>query len=220
MYAKGLSFSSFCTHRIFLANSDPRQELTAMDMYLVAATFATVFLTEMLGDKAVFTIGALATRFRVLPVFCGIVLAFTGKMLAAVLLGHAIGGLPATVVAVTSAATFLITAIVIWFKRQEDSSVEQPAAKLWPRAVLTAFAAIFFSEWADAGQLTAAMLAARSHAPFTIWLGGTLALTTKGALALVFGVGLRRYLPGNALRYGAIACCLVMSILSALRIQI
>jgi putative Ca2+/H+ antiporter (TMEM165/GDT1 family) len=191
-----------------------------MDTYLILATFATVFLTEMLGDKALFTISALVTRFRPLPVFCGVVLAFMGKMLAAVLFGHAITGLPPTVVAATSALTFLITAVVIWFKKQEDSSVEPEPPKLWPKTLLTAFAAIFFSEWADAGQLTAAMLTARSHAPFTIWLGGTLALVTKGALALAFGIGLRRHLPRNALRYGAFACCLVMSILSALRIPI
>jgi putative Ca2+/H+ antiporter (TMEM165/GDT1 family) len=191
-----------------------------MDLSLVAATFATVFLTEMLGDKALFTISALVTRFRPLPVFCGVVLAFMGKMLAAVLLGHAIAALPATVVAATSAITFLLTAVAIWFKKQEELTVELAAAKIWPKAMLTAFAAIFFSEWADAGQLTAAMLTARSHAPFTIWVGGTLALTAKGVLALIFGVGLRRHLPRNALRYGAFVCCLLMSILSALRIRI
>ena len=85
------------------------------------------------------------------------------------------------------------------------------------RAMLTAFAAIFLSEWADAGQLTAAMLAAQSHAPLTIWFGGTLALAAKGALAVVFGVGLRRHLPRNVLRYGAFACCLLLGVLCLLR---
>lgn len=189
-----------------------------MDMYLILATFATVFLTEMLGDKALFTISALVTRFRPVPVFCGVVIAFMGKMLAAVLFGHAISRLPATLVAATSAVTFLITALVIWFKKLEDSPKEGIPATPWSKAVLTAFAAIFFSEWADAGQLTAALLTAQSQAPFTIWLGGTLALATKGALAVIFGIGLRRHLPRNVLRYGAFASCLVMSVLSALRI--
>ena len=191
-----------------------------MDISLVAAAFATIFLTEMLGDKALFTISALVTRFRPLPVFCGVVLAFMGKMLAAVLLGHAIAALPPTLVAATSATTFLITAVVIWFKKTEYATVELAPVRVWPKALLTAFAAIFFSEWADAGQLAAAMLTAQSRAPLTIWLGGTLALAVKGALALVFGVGLRRHLPRNALRYGAFACCLLMGILSALKIRI
>ena len=103
-----------------------------MHISLVAAAFATIFLTEMLGDKALFTISALVTRFRPLPVFCGVVLAFMGKMLAAVLLGHAIAGLPPTLVAAVSAATFFITAVVIWFKKQEYTTVELAPAKFWP----------------------------------------------------------------------------------------
>jgi Ca2+/H+ antiporter, TMEM165/GDT1 family len=191
-----------------------------MDLYLLLAAFATIFLTEMLGDKALFTISALVTRFRPLPVFCGVVIAFMGKMLAAVLFGNAIARLPASLVAAVSALTFLITAVVIWFKKQEVATEDQRPVTPWSKALLTAFAAIFFSEWADAGQLAAAMLTAQSHAPFTIWLGGTLALATKGALAVVFGIGLRRHLPHNALRYAAFACCLVMSVLSALRIHL
>jgi putative Ca2+/H+ antiporter (TMEM165/GDT1 family) len=189
-----------------------------MSLFLV--TFATIFLTEMIGDKSLFTISALVTRFRALPVFCGVAVAFMGKTLAAVLFGQAIARLPAALVAATSAITFLTTAVVLWFKKQEEPAREIVPATFWSKAMLTAFAAIFLSEWADAGQLSAAMLAAQSHALFTIWIGGSLALATKGALAVIFGAGLRRYLPGNALRYGAFACCLVMSILSALKIHL
>jgi putative Ca2+/H+ antiporter (TMEM165/GDT1 family) len=155
-----------------------------------------------------------------LPVFCGVVIAFLGKMLGAVLFGNAIARLPATLVAAVSALTFLMTAFVIWFKKQEVATEDQRPAAPWSKALLTALAAIFFSEWADAGQLAAAMLTAQSHAPFTVWLGGTFALAAKGALAVVFGIGLRRHLPQNALRYGAFACCLLMSVLSALRIHL
>jgi len=190
-----------------------------MDSYLFFAAFATVFLTEIIGDKALFTIGALVARFRSFPVFCGIVLAFMAKMLAAVLLGRAIAGLPAGLVAAASAFAFLTTAIVICFKkREEDSPADNTLARFWPKAMLTAFAAIFFSEWADAGQISAAMLSARHQAPLVIWFGATLALITKGTLALSLGVGLRRYLPLKVLRYGAFTLCLTMSILSALRV--
>jgi Ca2+/H+ antiporter, TMEM165/GDT1 family len=88
-----------------------------LNFYLFLAAFGTVFFTEILGDKSLFTIGALATRFRPLPVFCGIVLAFMANMLAAVLAGHAIANLPARLVAAASSATFLATAVLIWFKR-------------------------------------------------------------------------------------------------------
>lgn len=189
-----------------------------MSLFLI--TFATVFLTEMIGDKSLLTISALVTRFRALPVYCGVAVAFMGKMLAAVLFGHAIARLPPALVAAISAFTFLTTAIVLWFKKQETPGRENVAVTFWSKTMLTAFAAIFLSEWADAGQLSAAMLAAQYHAPFTIWIGGSMALATKGALAVLFGTGLRRYLPGNGLRYGAFACCLVMSVLSALKIHL
>jgi putative Ca2+/H+ antiporter (TMEM165/GDT1 family) len=181
--------------------------------------FGTVFLTEILGDRALFTISALATRFRSLPVFAGIVPAFMAKMLAAVLVGNAIASLPAALVATASATTFLATAIVIWFKkREEDSASKKMLATCWPKAVLTAFAAIFFSEWADAGQLSAAMLTARHQAPVVIWLAATLALVAKGVLALSLGVTLRRHLPREFLRGAAFALCLTMGILCALRV--
>ena len=191
-----------------------------MDGYLIIATFGTVFVAEMLGDKTLLTISALATRFRPAPVFAGIVIAFMGKVLAAVLLGRAIAELPANAVAATSAATFLGTALVIWLNRHEKAQIEVAPATFWPRAAVTAFAAIFFSEWADAGQLTTAMLAARSHAPLMVWIGATLALSTKGVLALVFGVGLSRRVPRTALRFAALTACLVMSIHAAMSIRI
>lgn len=190
-----------------------------MDPGLFFLAFGTVFITEIIGDRALFTISALSTRFHSLPVFCGIVLAFMTKMLAAVLVGDAIARLPADLIAGASAITFLATAIVIWFKNHEEKApAEKPLAKFWPKAVLTAFVAIFFTEWADAGQIATALLAARHQAPITIWFAATLALVVKGMLALSLGIGLRQYLPRPALRCGAFALCLVMSILSALRV--
>jgi Ca2+/H+ antiporter, TMEM165/GDT1 family len=190
-----------------------------IEPYLVLATFGTVFLTEMVGDKALFTISAMAARLRPWPVFCGIALAFMAKMLAAVLLGNAISELPAGLIAAASGITFMVTAIVIWFKKPENAAPEPRASKVWWKALLIAFSAIFFSEWADAGQLTTAILTARYQAPLIIWIGATLAMVAKGILALTVGVGLRRYVPHNVLRYGAASICLAMSILSAFRIE-
>src|SRR5882762_1276049 len=130
-----------------------------MSLFLI--TFATVFLTEMIGDKSLLTIGALVSRFRALPVYCGVVVAFMGKMLAAVVFGRAIARLPTALVAATSAITFLATGIVLWFKKQETPHRENVPVTFWSKTMLTAFAAVFLSEWADAGQLSAAMLAAQ-----------------------------------------------------------
>jgi putative Ca2+/H+ antiporter (TMEM165/GDT1 family) len=79
---------------------------------------------------------------------------------------------------------------------------------------LLAFSSVFFSEWADGGQLTAAALAARYRLPVVIWGAGSLALMTKGILAIGVGKGLRRYLPSRAVQPFAVATAVVLGILS------
>lgn len=186
-------------------------------LYLLFVTYGTIFLTEMVGDKTIYTVSSLSTRFHLLPVFTGILIAFTGKMLIAVMAGQFIAGLPAGLVAAISAATFFITAFVIWRKKSPSESVEREARRFSSRALLISFAAIFFSEWGDSGQITAAALTARFQAPMIVWLGATLALTTKGILAMTLGIGLRKRIPKNILRPVTVALCITMGIVSAFR---
>jgi putative Ca2+/H+ antiporter (TMEM165/GDT1 family) len=66
-----------------------------------------------------------------------------------------------------------------------------------------AFAAIFLSEWADLGQVTAAGMAMRFvwqeatngsavQTAFVVWMGATLAMVSKGTLAIILGAGAKR----------------------------
>src|ERR1051325_310669 len=190
-----------------------------MSFSLLLATYATIFLAELVGDKNLYTISTLTVRFHILPVMCGISLAFAGKMLAAWSVGRAVAKLPSALVTGMSAATFFATGLIIWMKRPEGQPRRDEGARRWSRALPVSFAAIFFSEWADVGQIAAATLAARYHAPLMVWTGATLALMTKGLLALTLGAGLCRRLPQNVLRYGALGLCLMMGILSLLRIE-
>ena len=48
------------------------------------ATYAAVFLAEIVGDKLLYTSGILATRYRSLPIMLGVTLAFMIKMGVAV----------------------------------------------------------------------------------------------------------------------------------------
>jgi putative Ca2+/H+ antiporter (TMEM165/GDT1 family) len=190
-----------------------------MTLSLLLATYGTVFLAELVGDKNLYTISTLTVRFRLWPVCCGIALAFSGKMLAAVLLGQAVASLPTALVTGMSAATFFTTGLIIWMKKPEGASHRSARTSYWSSAVPVSFAAIFFSEWGDVGQIAAATLSARYHAPLVVWLGAVLALMTKGILALTLGAGLCRRLPQNILRYGALTLCLTMGILSLFRIE-
>jgi putative Ca2+/H+ antiporter (TMEM165/GDT1 family) len=186
-----------------------------MMLYLLLATYGAVLLAELVGDKSIYTISSLTSRLRPLPVFVGISLALSGKTLAAVTAGRFIAELPASVVTGVSAATFFTTGAVIWFKKSENRSTrnEQPQAR-WSRAVAISFAAVFFTEWADIGQITTATLAAHYHAPLVVWLGATLALMTKGALAITIGLGLQKLVPIRVLRALAVTVCAIMGVIS------
>jgi putative Ca2+/H+ antiporter (TMEM165/GDT1 family) len=83
------------------------------------------------------------------------------------------------------------------------------------RRALIAFAAIAFTEWADPGQLTAALLAAHFRAPFLVWIGATGALVTKAAVALAFGLTARRYLQAAWLRFAGASFCIINAAMSS-----
>lgn len=183
-------------------------------LYLLLGTYGTIFLAELLGDKTIYTISSLTMRFRPLYVFSGFTAAFMLKMLAAVLLGQVIAELPTSLVDAVSSVTFLVTALVIWFKKEAGPVQREPDGR-FPKAALITFGAIFFSEWGDVGQITAAALTARYHLPLIIWLGATLALVTKGLLALTLGGSLRKRIPHNILRPVSACLCLGMCVVSA-----
>jgi putative Ca2+/H+ antiporter (TMEM165/GDT1 family) len=188
-------------------------------LYLWLAAYGTVLSAELLGDKSVYTICSLAARFRYAHVLGGVGLAYAGKMLVAVLIGQSIASLPPAFIAGTSAVTFFATALFVWFRNPAPERAEGEEAQRWPRAAALSFAAIFFTEWGDVGQIAAATLAARYQAPLIVWLGATAALLTKALLALTLGVKLRARIPPRPLRYVACAMCLLMGVLSILKID-
>jgi putative Ca2+/H+ antiporter (TMEM165/GDT1 family) len=184
-------------------------------LYLFFVTYGTIFLAELIGDKNIYTISSLATRFRPFQIFCGFTAAFAIKTLAAILLGSVIAELPTSLVATTSTVTFFLTALVIWFKRSNNAPADREYESHSPKALLVPFASILFSEWGDIGQIMTATLTARYRAPFVVFLGATLALVTKGVLALVIGFSLRRRVPISILRPVSALLCVIMGVVSA-----
>ena len=185
-------------------------------LYLLLATYGTVFLCEWLGDKNLYTITSLTMRFRPLYVFCGFTAAYMIKMGVAVLLGEAITELPASLLTITSTLTFFVAAFVIWFRRSDDRPADSNGGRNFSRVSLVAFAAILFSEWGDVGQIMAATLTMRYRLPLIVWLGATLALISKGLLALAIGRGLRNRIPLSVLRPICASLCIIMGIVSAI----
>jgi putative Ca2+/H+ antiporter (TMEM165/GDT1 family) len=182
--------------------------------YTFLASYWTVLVAELIGDKSIYTVASLSLRFRAGLVFLGMLVAFGGKMLVAVLLGRVLVQVPAHWAAALSASIFFLAAAFTWFRGSGDAPARPPAEASWRRAALVPFASLFLTEWGDPGQISAAALTAQSNMPLAAWLGGTLALTTKGALALTLGLRLRDRINERALRVVATASCCVLGVLA------
>src|SRR5580658_5892816 len=185
---------------------------------ILIATYGAVFVAEIVGDKLLYTTGVLAARYKTLPIMIGMLIAFMCKMAVAVAVGSAISKLPPLLVAGLTSASFIGVAITLWRKPLERSPEEKERRA--SRAALISFAAIFFSEWGDVGQITAATMAARFGAPLLVWAGAVAAMVTKGALAASIGAGVRQWIiariPPKVVRYAGVSALLVLGVLSVL----
>ncbi len=188
------------------------------------ATYAAVFLAEIAGDKLLYTTGVLASRYRPLPIMVGVIVAFMVKMAVAVAVGEEISHLPKLLVAAVTALSFIGVAFAVWRKplvAKEKKRDDTAAGK----AAMISFAAIFFSEWGDVGQITAATMAAKFPAssgsfPWIVWAGAVFAMVTKGALAASIGAGVRKWIEKTfspkVIRWGGVGLLLLFGLLSVL----
>jgi putative Ca2+/H+ antiporter (TMEM165/GDT1 family) len=185
-------------------------------------TFGTVFVAEIVGDKLLYTTGVLAARYRTAPIMLGMAAAFMAKMGVAVIVGSAISKLPPILVATITAISFLGVALTLWRKR--DGPRESKDKHRASKAAAVSFAAIFFSEWGDVGQITAATLAAKYNRPLIVWVGAVGAMVTKGALATFLGAGIRKWIQDRVspeiVRYVAVSLLLVLGLLTVLEVLI
>ncbi len=190
------------------------------------ATYGAVFVAEIVGDKLLYTTGVLAARYRTLPIMVGMAFAFMIKMAVAVLAGEFLSKLSPWLVACVTMLSFIGVAITVWRKDERRAAQKEVSA---PKAAMVSFAAIFFSEWGDVGQITAAGMAAellkQSSAALgvhvvmiIVWLGAVGAMVTKGALAASIGAGVRgwiqRHLSPKTIRYAGVTLLLILGVLS------
>lgn len=197
---------------------------------LVLVTYGAVFVAEIVGDKLLYTTGVLATRYRSASVVLGMGFAFMCKMAVAVAIGAAITRLPRLFVAAVTGASFIGVALTVWKK----PDIREPKAKDSAvfKGALVAFAAIFFSEWGDVGQVTAAGLAAKYvwsasesstavtlwETALLVWMGAVAAMVTKGTLASLLGASVQRWIADRVrprdVRYVATAALVILGILA------
>lgn len=186
--------------------------------YFVFIAYWTVLVSELVGDKSIYTVSSLALRFRPGIVLSAVIVSSASKMFAAVLLGGLVIQLDSRWTDLVSACAFFVSATLIWFEDQETSSGIPALHGSWSRAAIVSFGSLFFAEWGDPGQISAAALTLKSHSPFAIWMGGTLAMASKGGLAMVLGVKLHDRLPQRKLQALASMSCCVLGALTLARL--
>lgn len=183
-------------------------------VYVAATVYWAVLIAELIGDKTIYTVTSLAGRFRKSMVLLAILAAYAIKMAFAALFGSVLGRIDAPRMAMISALAFFVSAVLVII-RQPPEKLETTAA----RDAGACFAALFLTEWGDPGQLAAAACSATFHAPLLVWVAGTLAMATKGGLALIVGLKLRSRLPQPLLRRCAAATLLVLGVLSLTQLK-
>jgi len=134
-----------------------------------------VVLAVELPDKTLVATLVLTTRYRALPVFVGVCVAFLVQCVIAVSFGSVLTLLPERVTAGIVTVLFAVGAAMLLregFGAEDDS--EQDAARSGPaevsfrRSALTSFGVLFAAEWGDASQLATAGLTAHYGHPFAV----------------------------------------------------
>jgi putative Ca2+/H+ antiporter (TMEM165/GDT1 family) len=192
-----------------------------MNATLFGTAFVAVLLAELVGDKLVYGTGALAARFGAWSVVLGAIPALAIKSLVAVTLGGFVSRLPPMVVAISSALAFGFAAYSIWREPPRSAYGKETARVARPvslRGGMSAFRAIFFAEWGDAGQLAAAAMAARFGAPSVVWAAASVAMATKLLFALTVGSVVYRYAPQRAVRWAGVSLSAVLAVTAAFHI--
>jgi putative Ca2+/H+ antiporter (TMEM165/GDT1 family) len=194
-----------------------------VDLAVALTTFVVIFPAE-LPDKSLFASLVLGTRFRPLPVFCGVAAAFAVHVVIAVAIGGVFALLPQRLVLFVVAALFAGGSALLLLGKEDDSEAAEAFRAVTDRSpvriALASFGVVFLGEWGDITQITTANLAARYGDPLSVGVGALLALWSVAALALSVGRGLVQRVPARLVRRitGVILAVLaVLTLVEAIR---
>jgi Ca2+/H+ antiporter, TMEM165/GDT1 family len=177
-----------------------------MDVIVLLSTFIVILPAE-LPDKTMVATLVLATRFRPLPVWVGVVAAFFVQCLVAVAAGGVLTLLPRRPLLGVTAGLFAIGSYILLRgasraaeeEAEEEEEYEKEVARRahadGVQAAVTSFFVLFAAEWGDLSQLLTAGLVVRHGEPLSVFLGAWLALATIAGLAVIAGRALLKWVP-------------------------
>jgi Ca2+/H+ antiporter, TMEM165/GDT1 family len=154
---------------------------------LFLSIFAVIFVAE-LPDKTALSALVLATRHRALPVLLGAAAALTIQSAVAVVAGSLLSLLPPRAVHIGSGVLFLVSAIVMWVRHDDEAADDKGGgATGFGRSLWMSFSMVFLAEWGDLTQIATAGFAARTGKPLIVFGASTAALWAVSAIAVVIG---------------------------------
>jgi Ca2+/H+ antiporter, TMEM165/GDT1 family len=154
---------------------------------LFLSIFAVIFVAE-LPDKTALSALVLATRHRALPVLLGAAAALTVQSAVAVVAGSLLSLLPPRAVHVGSGVLFLVSAIVMWVRHDDEAAPGDDGAQTgFGKSLWMSFSMVFLAEWGDLTQIATAGFAARTGKPVVVFCAATAALWAVSALAVLIG---------------------------------
>ncbi len=167
-----------------------------MDIGVALTTFVLIVPVE-LPDKTFVASLVLATRYRPVPVWCGVAAAFAVQVLVAVLAGSLITLLPRRPLLVVTATLFAVGGVALFAGARKaderEAAGEQEFAGRGPewatvlRAAAASFLVLFLAEWGDLSQLLTAGLVVRYRDPVSVGVAAWAALACVALLAVLVG---------------------------------
>ena len=85
------------------------------------------------------------------------------------------------------------------------------------RVLLTTFGLVFLAELGDKTQLMTISLVGKTRAPWPVFLGSCLALSTVAAIGVLVGDVLMRYVPAGYVQKGAAILFILIGIIMLVR---
>jgi putative Ca2+/H+ antiporter (TMEM165/GDT1 family) len=198
-----------------------------MSLVVVATAFLLILPIE-LPDKTFIATLVLATRYKPLPVWIGVSVAFAVQTVVAVTLGGLIGELPRMPVEIFAALMFMVGGLIL-IRGAGKADVEEAETEHefeaktkagihgW-QVVGTSFLVLFVAEWGDLSQLLTAGLVVKYQDRVSVAVGAFLALATVSALGAVLGRTLLRWIKLATIRRIGGGVCLLLAILSLMQV--
>lgn len=194
--------------------------------WLVAAGTAVVAIAPVeLPDKTFVATLVLATRYRPLPVWLGVVSAFAVHAGVAVAAGSLVALLPALPVRLVAAGLFATGAVLMLRGARQAGAAERAQEQEYQRKVTdqrrgwaaygASFLLLLAAEWGDLSQLFMVGLVASGEPATAVFAGGWAALAGVAGVAVLAGRWLLRKVRLSLVRYLAAAVCATLALLLA-----